>query len=85
NIDISNFYSRKNIDPNTYIYDLHGFNLLRIFEHLKDLVIYLQVKSDIDKYINNFIDNRVEEAIKYISKKSFEDKIRKVITDNLEK
>ena len=85
NIDISNFYSKKNIDPNTYIYDLHGFNLLHIFEHVRDLVIYLQVKSDIDKYINNFIDKRVEEAIKYISKKSFEDKIRKVITDNLEK
>ena len=85
NIDISNFYSRKNIDPNTYIYDLHGFNLLYIFEHVRDLVIYLQVKSDIDKYINDFIDKRVEEAIKYISKKSFEDKIKKIITDNLEK
>ena len=85
NIDISNFYSKKNIDPNTYIYDLHGFNLLYIFKHVRDLVIYLQVKSDIDKYINDFIDKRVEEAIKYISKKSFEDKIKKIIIDNLEK
>lgn len=84
NIDISNFYSKKNIDPNTYIYDLIGFNLLHIFEHVKDLITYLSVKMDMEKYINNFIDKRVEEAIKYISKKEFEDNIRKIIIYNLE-
>lgn len=84
NIDISNFYSKKNIDPNTYIYDLIGFNLLHIFEHVKDLFTYLSVKMDMEKYINNFIDKRVEEAIKYISKKEFEDNIRKIIIYNLE-
>ena len=84
NIDISNFYFKKNIDPNTYIYDLIGFNLLHIFEHIKDLVTYLSVKMDMEKYINNFIDKRVEEAIKYISKKEFEDNIRKIIIYNLE-
>ena len=84
NIDISNFYSKKNIDPNTYIYDLIGFNLLHIFEHIKDLFTYLSVKMDMEKYINNFIDKRVEEAIKYISKKEFEDNIRKIIIYNLE-
>ena len=84
NIDISNFYSKKNIDPHTYIYDLIGFNLLHIFEHIKDLITYLSVKMDMEKYINNFIDKRVEEAIKYISKKEFEDNIRKIIIYNLE-
>ena len=84
NIDISNFYSKKNIDPHTYIYDLVGFNLFHIFEHIRDLVTYLGVKMDIEKYINNFIDKRVEEAIKYTSKKEFEDNIRKIIIYNLE-
>ena len=84
NIDISNFYSKKNIDPNTYIYDLIGFNLFHIFDHIKDLVRYLGVKTDIEKYINDFKDKRIEEAKKYISKKEFEDKIRKIIIDNLE-
>lgn len=84
NIDISNFYSKKNIDPNTYIYDLIGFNLLHIFEHIKDLVTYLSVKMDMEKYINDFTDKRIEEAKKYISKKEFEDNIRKIIIYNLE-
>ena len=84
NIDISNFYSKKNIDPNTYIYDLIGFNLFHIFEHIKDLVRYLGVKMDMEKYINDFKDKRIEEAKKYISKKEFEDNIRKIIIYNLE-
>ena len=84
NIDISNFYSKKNIDPHTYIYDLVGFNLFHIFEHIRDLVTYLGVKMDIEKYINDFTDKRIEEAKKYISKKEFEDNIRKIIIYNLE-
>ena len=64
--------------------DLIGFNLLHIFEHIKDLITYLSVKMDMEKYINNFIYKRVEEAIKYISKKEFEDNIRKIIIYNLE-
>ena len=84
NIDISNFYSKKNIDPHTYIYDLIGFNLFHIFDHIKDLVRYLGVKADIEKYINDFKDKRIEEAKKYISKKEFEDNIRKIIIYNLE-
>ncbi len=84
NIDISNFYSKKNIDPHTYIYDLIGFNLFHIFEHIKDLFTYLSVKMDMEKYINDFTDKRIEEAKKYISKKEFEDNIRKIIIYNLE-
>ena len=88
NIDISNFYSRKSIDPDTYIYDLIGFNLVYIFEHIKDLFKYLYNRIKTQENIDEFINKTYEETKKYISEKKFEDNIRKSIIDtfnNIEK
>ena len=84
-VDISNLYSRKNIDPDTYLYDYIGFSLAHLFEHIKDFFIYLKNRMKEKENINDFINETCEETKKYISKKSFEDKIRKIIEDNLKK
>ena len=84
NIDISNFYSRKNIDPDTYLYDYIGFSISDLFEHIKDLFTYLKNRMKEKENISDFINETCKETKEYISKKSFEDNIRKIITDNLE-
>ena len=81
NIDISNFYSRKNIDPNTYIYDYIGFSISHLFEHIKDLFKYLYSRMNIKENIEEFINKTYEETKEYISEKKFEDNIRKSIID----
>lgn len=81
NIDISNFYSRKNIDPNTYIYDYIGFSISHLFEHIKDLFKYLYSRMNIKENIEEFINKTCEETKEYISEKKFEDNIRKSIID----
>lgn len=81
NIDISNFYSRKNIDPNTYIYDYIGFSISHLFEHIKDLFKYLYNRMNIKENIEEFINKTYEETKEYISEKKFEDNIRKSIID----
>ena len=85
NIDISGFYSKKNIDPHTY---LLGFSFLNIIRHIRDFFIHLVFWKDIDKNIDKFINKTYEETKKYISEKEFEDNIRKSIIDtfnNIEK
>lgn len=81
NIDISNFYSRKNIDPDTYLYDYIGFSISHLFEHIKDLFKYLYNRMKIKENIEEFINKTYEETKEYISKKEFEDNIRKSIID----
>ena len=81
NIDISNLYSRKNIDPNTYIYDYIGFSISHLFEHIKDLFKYLYSRMNIKENIEEFINKTYEETKEYISEKKFEDNIRKSIID----
>ena len=83
NIDISNLYSRKSIDPDTYIYDLIGFNLVYIFEHIKDLFKYLYNRINTQENIDKFINETYEETKKYISEKKFEEEIRKIIRNAL--
>ena len=75
NIDISNFYSRKNIDPDTYLYDYIGFSI----SHL--LFKYLYNRMKIKENIEEFINKTYKETKEYISKKEFEDNIRKSIID----
>jgi len=81
NIDISNFYSRKNIDPDTYLYDYIGFSISHLFEHIKDLFKYLYNRIKIKENIEEFINKTYEETKEYISEKKFEDNIRKSIID----
>ena len=81
NIDISNFYSRKNIDPDTYLYDYIGFSISHFFEHIKDLFKYLYNRMKIKENIEEFINKTYKETKEYISKKEFEDNIRKSIID----
>ena len=81
NIDISNFYSRKNIDPDTYLYDYIGFSISHLFEHIKDLFKYLYNRMKIKENIEEFINKTYKETKEYISKKEFEDNIRKSIID----
>ena len=81
NIDISNFYSRKNIDPYTYLYDYIGFSISHLFEHIKDLFKYLYSRMKIKENIEEFINKTYKETKEYISKKEFEDNIRKSIID----
>ena len=81
NIDISNFYSRKNIDPDTYLYDYIGFSISHLFEHIKDLFKYLYNRIKIKENIEEFINKTYKETKEYISKKEFEDNIRKSIID----
>ena len=80
-IDISNFYSRKNIDPDTYLYDYIGFSISHLFEHIKDLFKYLYNRMNIKENIEEFINKTYEETKEYISEKKFEDNIRKSIID----
>ena len=80
-IDISNFYSRKNIDPDTYLYDYIGFSISHLFEHIKDLFKYLYNRIKIKENIEEFINKTYEETKEYISEKKFEDNIRKSIID----
>ena len=80
-IDISNFYSRKNIDPDTYLYDYIGFSISHLFEHIKDLFKYLYNRMKIKENIEEFINKTYKETKEYISKKEFEDNIRKSIID----
>ena len=80
-IDISNFYSRKNIDPDTYLYDYIGFSISHLFEHIKDLFKYLYNRIKIKENIEEFINKTYKETKEYISKKEFEDNIRKSIID----
>ncbi|WP_288519860.1 GTPase [uncultured Brachyspira sp.] len=81
NIDISNFYSRKNIDTDTYLYDYIGFSISHLFEHIKDLFKYLYNRMKIKENIEEFINKTYKETKEYISKKEFEDNIRKSIID----